>query len=334
MAFHHYNRLLDHWQPKVKPEGQRLEFGSRLRYKSLKPGSIAVAEFIAGHLNRDTNKWAISQRTLEKKLGLTKSTISNALEELVAWGIFTRERSNYDKPYTYKLAIECPANCERLADHNTPSELATLPKKQATPSPNESTTTEPKEQATGVLKNRQLIETYREKDKEMNNRQPCFNCSGDFEVLPNGNREIIHSHDCAQLLQIKRGQAWNITQGELGSNWESLDNREQQIANYLSLAKGKDRVAKRLERNQVTTQEQSLKFQKTITRTLAENDLDNYSPNILKWLRIVYESKGEINESHIKRAVDYSKQGLDLIPGGEWTTGVMINSDHFKESLV
>lgn len=332
MSFHHYNRLINHWQPKVKPEGQSLGFGSKQRYRALTPGAVAVAQFLAQHLKAETNCYAISQKTLEVKLGLTKETIGKAQLELVAWGIFTRERGHYEKAYTYRLAIECPADCEHLDSHYTKSELATLPKKQATPLPEEQATPTPKEQATGGLKNRQLIERDREINKEMNRaRSSCFNCSGDYEVLPNGSREIIHSHDCSELQRTKQGRGWNITQGELGSKWETLDNREQQIANHLSLAKGKARQAIKAELITASDLLSQQRFDKIITRTLAENDLDNYSPAILEWLGIVYGLREDITDTAINRAVDYTRRGWHLKPEGDWRKGVMINSDHFIE---
>lgn len=332
MSYHHYQRMINHWQPKIKPQGLGLAFGSKERYRSLTPGAVAVAQFVAQHLNSESNTYPISQKTLALKLGLAKSTIGLALDELVDWGIFTRERSHYEKPYAYRLAVDCSSDCEQLEVHYTKSELATLPEKQATPSPKEQATPTPEKQARGLLNNRQLIESNKEINKEMNKqRTPCFTCPGDYEVLPNGKREIIHSHSCSELIQVKSGRAWQITQGELESSWNSLDNREQQIANYLSLAKGKERIAKRNEKVEVASQEQAVKFRKVITRTLAEHSLDNYSPLILEWLEIVYKQRQELSDSHISRAVKYTKLGWHLKPEGDWRLGGMINSDHFIE---
>jgi len=332
LAYQHYNRLIAHWQPKIKPEGSGLAFGSKQRYRSLTPGAVAVAQFVANHLNSETNTYPISQKTIALKLGLAKSTIGQALDELVAWGIFTRERTHYEKPYCYLLAVDCSADCEHLEIHYTKSELATLPKKQATPSPIEQATHSPKNQATGLLNNRQLIESNKEINKEMNKqRTPCFTCSGDYEVLPNGHKEIIHTHSCDQLIKLKQTQAWNITQTEIGSAWDSLDSKEQQIANYLSLAKGKERIAKRNEKVEVDSKEKEIKFRKIIARTLAENNLENYTPDLLEWLGIVYKQSGDLSESHTSRAVNYTKKGWNLKPQGDWRMGGMINSDHFIE---
>jgi hypothetical protein len=332
LAYQHYNRLIAHWQPKIKPEGSGLAFGSKERYRSLTPGAVAVAQFVAQHLNSETNTYPISQKTLVIKLGLAKSTIGLALDELVAWGIFTRERAHYEKPYAYRLAVDCSEDCEHLEIHYTKSELATLPEKQATPSPREQATPSPKNQATGLLNNRQLIESNKEINKEMNTRlTPCSNCSGDYEALPNGKREIIHSHACSELIQIQSGRAWQITQSELESSWHSLDNREQQIANYLSLAKGKERIAKRIESVEVSNQEKEIKFHKIIARTLAENSLENYTPDLLEYLGTIYSQSGDLSESHISRAVNYSKLGWHLKPEGDWRMGGMINSHHFIE---
>lgn len=331
MAWQHTNKLLAHWQPKIKPEGTSLAWGSTERYRSLKPGAVAVAQAIASHLNKDLNCYGVSIKTLERELGFTKSTIGKALDELVVWGVFTRERTHYEKPFTYRLAINCPSDCEKLDIHNTPSELATLPKKQATPKPEESATSSPIEQARGGLNTRQLIETNKEINKEMNTRKtPCFSCSGDFETLSNGYKEIIHTHECSQLRGLKGTQAWGITEKESGSTWDTLDNRQQQIANYLSLAKGKERKAKLAEKELVSTQEQEAKFEKLVIRLLDENSLDRFLPNIGEWLRIVY-LKGWITDTHQNRAVEFTRRGKDLPNEGSWLRGETLTSEHFLE---
>ena len=332
MAYQHYNRLLDHWQPKIRQEGESLSFGSKSRLKSLTPGAVAVAQFVAGHLNKETNCYEISIKTMVRKLGLTKDTIGKALDQLVSWQVFTRERDYYEKAYTYRLRITCPEDCERL-EHYTSSELATLPKKQATPLPKEQATTSPKKQATGSPKNRQLIETNKETNREMNKQNPpCLNCFGDYEQLNNGTREIIHSKDCMQLTNLKQTRAWNITKSENGQVWDSLDYREQQRANYLSLAKGRERMANRAEQDRVATQEVRTKFQKIIARTLLENNLETYGSQILEWLEIVYSQKQDLTDTHINRAVDYSRKGWTLKPEGGWRSGRMITADDFNES--
>lgn len=334
MSWQHTNKLLAHWQPKIKPEGTSLAWGSKERYKSLTPGAVAVAQAIASHLNKDLNYYGVSIKTLERELGFTKSTIGKALDELVLWGVFTRERTHFEKPFIYRLAIVCPSDCEKLEIHNTPSELATLPKKQATPKPKESATSSPIEQARGGLNSRQLIDTNKETNKEMNNRKtPCFNCSGEYETLANGNREIIHLSDCAQLIQQKRLQPWSITQNENSSNWDTLSNREQQIANYLSLAKGKERKAKLAEKELVSSQEQEAKFQKIVSRLLDENSLDSFLPNIKEWLRVVYLN-GWLTDTHQNRAVEFTRLGVDLPNAGSWRRGEIITREHFLVSEV
>lgn len=351
MAYQHYNRMVNHWESKLKVKDTTLTFGSRDRHKSLTPGAGSVAQFVAQHLFSETNSYPISQKTIASKLPLAKSTIGLALEELVAWGIFTRERAHYEPPYRtgrkcksdctqihfelpyiYRLAVECSSDCERIKEHYTPSEIATRPEKQATPSTEKQATPSTEKQTSGLLKNRQLIERNKEINKEMNNHKPpCLNCSGDYEVLPNSKREIIHSNGCSELLLIQSGRAWQITQSELESSWNSLDNREQQIANYLSLAKGKERVAKRDEKIEIASQEKEIKFRKIINRTLADNGLKNYNPLILEWLEIVFKQSGDLTDSHINRAIKFSKLGWHLKPEGEWLMGRMLNSDHFIE---
>lgn len=332
MAYQHYNRLLDHWQPKIRQDGESLSFGSKSRLKSLTPGAVAVAQFVAGHLNQETNCYEISIKTMTRKLGLTKDTIGKALDQLVSWQVFTRERAYFEKPYTYRLMISCPEDCERL-EHYTPSELATLPKKQATPLPKEQATTSPKEQATGSPNNRQLIETNKETNKKMNKQNPpCFNCFGDYEELTNGSREIIHSEDCPKLTNLKQLRAWDITKSQNAQVWDSLDYREQQRANYLSLAKGKERKANQAEQDRIATQESQTKFRKIIARTLKENNLDNYDSQILEWLEIVYSQRQDIPDTHIMRAAEYTRKGWTLKPEGGWRSGLTITSQDFVES--
>ena len=339
MSFHHYNRLLGHWQPKKKPDGQSLAYGSKERYESLTPGAKAVALFVAGHLNTETNCYPISQKTIQAKLGLTKATISKALDELVAWGVLYRQRSFNEKPYEYYLAIECPEDCENLESHNTRTELAMLPKKQATPSPKNQDSPTPKTQASGGLENRQLIETNKELIKERDiditqtqTKTSCSLCQGYYEVLTNGSREIIHSHDCPQLEKIKQNKAWEITQSEIGWLWENLDNREQQIANYISLGKYKERVAKKVEDENTLARDKEFRFQRIIARVLTDNGLQSFTPSIHKWLEIVYKQRGDLENTFTDQAVKYQKLGWHLKPDGDWREGKWIHADSFIES--
>lgn len=326
--------MLEHWQPKIRQEGESLSFGSRSRLKSLTPGAVAVAQFVAGHLNKDTNCFRISIKKMTNQLGLSKETIGKALDQLIDWEVFARERESFDKAYTYRLRISCPEDCERL-EHYTPSELATLPKKQATPLPKEQATTSPKEQATGSPRNRQLIETNKETNKEMNKKNPpCFNCFGDYEELTNGQREIIHSKDCPQLTNLKQTRAWNITKSENAQVWDSLDYKDQQRANYLSLARGRERMANKAEQDRATTQETRTKFQKRISNILLESGLSNFDPQILGYLEIVWGQRQDLTDTHIQRAVKFTRLGWTLKPEGGWRLGELLQEKHFLESGV
>lgn len=326
--------MLSHWQPKIRQEGTSLTFRSKSRLKSLTPGALAVAQFVATHLNDKTNCYQISIKKMTSQLGLTKHTIGKALDQLVDWGVFERERSRLDKPYNYRLRISCPEDCERL-EHYTPSELATLPKKQATSLPKEQATISPKEQATGSPNNRQLIETNKETNKEMNRQNPpCSNCFGDYEELTNGQMEIIHTKDCPHLASLKRNKAWDITKSEFGSNWDSLNHQEQQRANYLSLAKGRERKASKAEQDRVSTQEIRTKFEKRVSNILIENDLSNFDPQILGYLEIIWNQRQDLTDSHIQRAVKFTRLGWTLKPEGGWRLGELLQEKHFLESGV
>lgn len=269
---------------------------------------------------------------MTKKLGHTKGTIGKALDQLVAWGVFSRERNSFEKPYTYRLLILCPEDCER-PEHYTPSELATLPKKQATPLPKELATTLPKEQVTGGPSIRQQIETNKETNKKMDKQKPpCLSCFGDYEELANGQREIIHSKDCPYLANLKQNKAWEITRSQFGSNWDSLDYQEQQREHYQSLAKGRERMANKVEQDRVSTQEIRTKFQKRIARILEENELSNFDPQILGHLEIVWNQRQDLTDTHIQRAVKFSRLGWTLLPDGEWRSGAPLQEKHFLES--
>ena len=323
--------MIAHWKPKIRQEGESLSFGSKERLKSLTPSAVAVAQFVANHLSTQNNCFRISIRRMHERLGFSKETIRQALDQLIAWGVFSRERSE-GMTYSYRLRISCPDDCERL-EHHTSSELATSPRKQATPLPREQATISPKEQATGSPKNRRLIETNKETNKEMNKKNPsCLNCFGDYEELTNGQREIIHSKDCPQLTNLKQTRAWNITKSENAQVWDSLNHQEQQRANYLSLAKGRERVANRAEQDRVTTQETRVKFQKRIESILRENDLSNFDPQILGYLEIVWSQRQDLTDSHIQRAVKFTRLGWTLKPEGGWRLGELLQEKHFLES--
>jgi hypothetical protein len=310
-----------------------LGFGSKDRYESLTPGAVAVAQFVAGHLNTETNCYSISQKTLEAKLGFTRGTIVKSLKDLVAWGVFIRERENKEKPYTYRLAIECPVDCERLEIHLTPSELARWSKKQTTPLSKNQDSPLSKFQASGGLVDRQLIETYKPTNKKMNRAgSSCFSCSGVFETLSNGNKEIIHAEDCSQLITLMGGQAWNITQGEIGSAWASLDSRERQIANYLSLSKGLERKAKKAEDELEAERNQEGRFGLIIVRLEYDHKL-TLDPLLRKWLDIVYrQRRGDLPTTFTDQAIKYQKLGWHLKPDGDWREGAWISKESFIES--
>jgi len=273
---------------------------------------------------------------LIRELGFTKGTIGKALNELVEWGIFTRERPNKEQPFNYHLAVICPDDCQDLELHNTQSELATLPKKQATPSPKQQATPSPIEQATGSPQNRQLIEINKQPNKELNTRDPnCRRCFGALETLPGGTRLLIHSQDCSEFAVTRQGKAWAITRNNLGSHWETLDNRQQQIAHEISLSEFRQRKAKEATDQQTAILELETKFLSRERALLDEHSLAKFLPNTRDYLKHHY-LQGSLNESHISRAVDYSRRGLDLSddPGAAWRGGRMISEDDLSGAEV
>lgn len=129
MTYHHYRRLSEHWP----------ETSSQLR-----PAAKLVALTIANHLNKDSGRWAMSAKTISEWAGgLSRGSIDTAVKKLEALGLFEVSRDSQRKPRDFRLLVECPQGCERLKEHNTPSELQLAlarPKAELTELPNLKTT--------------------------------------------------------------------------------------------------------------------------------------------------------------------------------------------------
>ena len=129
MTYHHYRRLSEHW-----PETS----------SQLSPAAKLVALTITNHLNKDSGRWAISAKTISSWAGgLSRGSIDNAVKKLEALGLFEVSRDSQRKPREFRLLVECPLECDRTKEHNTPAELQRAlarPKAEPTELPNLKTT--------------------------------------------------------------------------------------------------------------------------------------------------------------------------------------------------
>lgn len=232
MSYQHSNRLLAHWEPKRRPEGAKLSWGSRERYEKISASAGFVACVVASHLNDETNSYEISNKTLLAETGLGKSTVTKALTELLDWGVLTRTRVSKERPYRYFLAITCPPECERLNIHNTASELASLPAKQSHGLLVEQEAKAPTKQATRSSQNRQLIDKDKNLDIQIVREIPsiCSFCHGERY-----RDKVIHQQVCPQYQKLSAWKPWQITKQKNFDNWPHWDYRERQIATFESL---------------------------------------------------------------------------------------------------
>lgn len=125
MTYHHYRRLSEHW-----PETS----------SQLSPAAKLVALTITNHLNKDSGRWAISAKTISSWAGgLSRGSIDTAVKKLEALGLFEVSRDSQRKPREFRLLVECPLECDRTKEHNTPAELQRAlarPKAEPTELPN------------------------------------------------------------------------------------------------------------------------------------------------------------------------------------------------------
>lgn len=168
MTYHHYRRLSEHW-----PEATN----------KLSPAAKLVALTIANHLNLESGRWAISAKTISSWAGgLSRGSIDTAVKKLEALGVFEVSRDSQRKPREFRLLVECSQECDRIKDHNTPTERQlALARPKTTPTellnletpptelPNLSTTELPnleRELPNLLATNKELIEINKKDDSE------------------------------------------------------------------------------------------------------------------------------------------------------------------------
>jgi hypothetical protein len=307
MSYHHHNRMLAHWQPKRRPEGESLTWGSKERFEKISSSAGFVAVVVANHLNDETNTYEISIKTLIRETERTKGTIGKALTELVEWGILTRTRANKERPYRYSLAITCPPECDHLSIHNTPSELATLPIKQATPMPKEQETSSLKNQAKVSPENRQLIDTHKQLNKKTDREKSsiCSSCIGEEY-----RDKVLHQQECPEYLRLKDWKPWQITQRANLDKWAKWDYREKQIATLDGLRAYDEKQASK-------GQEELEKFNQMVADQAGERPLLPLWREWL-WLRVQMYPTSRISVTDLTLALEHSERGQELEEKAGW----------------
>jgi hypothetical protein len=99
--------------------------------KDLSPAVKLVAITITSHLNDKTQTFQLSSKSLMKWSGIkSRSTIDEAVRELVDLGVLQVERERARRPRGFRLLVECPPDCKQLKGHNTKLELSDLSKRE------------------------------------------------------------------------------------------------------------------------------------------------------------------------------------------------------------
>lgn len=111
MSYQHLNRLKAHWLE--NPNSEKLSAAQKL-----------IALVIASAINKKTNHYHLSAKTISDQTQLSTAAIDKATPKLEALGFFAVYRWGRRSPKDFRLLIECPETCKaRPQDHYTASEL-------------------------------------------------------------------------------------------------------------------------------------------------------------------------------------------------------------------
>ena len=117
MTYHHTNRLEAHW-------------ADFLGETKLSGDQRAIALVIANHINKETNHYHLSAKTLSKYSLSSLTTIYKATAKLEELGLFKITRAGKRSPKDFRLLLECPETCQaRAIDHYTETELQERPER-------------------------------------------------------------------------------------------------------------------------------------------------------------------------------------------------------------
>jgi hypothetical protein len=234
MTFHHSNRVIFHLNPirgtKTKPDSR-----GRFRHIKITGNAQAVLLHLASALNIETGSFPVSIETIYSRTDISKGTIQASLEQLVSYGVISRERRSARKAFTYRLLLECPLDCVNLKDHNTPKELAERPSSRDTHTPETFETPEktpssqeaerPTNQDDSVLTNRSLIDRDKQVNKKKLGKSACFECKGIAEEV-SGDLQLIHRRGtCKQLIRTMSSDTWAYAVDNYPGNWDALSRR-------------------------------------------------------------------------------------------------------------
>lgn len=332
MSYHYPQRWRDHLNP-ILEEGFRGEFGGKDRKKKLSGATLSIGSFVVMCLN-EKGSWRVSLARIMKATGLSKSTISTGLKELVKYGYLTRHREAPRSAYEYRLGprLDCPPNCEQYKNHNSDKDPASklrsnyqttnqdpeIPERS-----NEQTKERSNEQTSNGLTTRPLKEIKENKKKVT----PCSFCRVEPESI-SGIDQNLHSDNCSELARIKRGRGWQIAISNYGEEeWIGLSSKDQQRAYYEDLTKGLARKQNKLEAIDLELQ----KRKEELERLIGEDEI---LPGWLFWLRKRIETQ-PIKEQEVESAKKYSRERNDLVPGrGDWEEGRYFTLEALQSSPV
>ena len=317
MSYHHANRLRDHLDPFLTCGEFKGTFGGKERRLKLSPATQLIAWQISSSLNDQTNAWRLSVATLQKRTGLTSQTIRDSIERLLLEKILVRSRSGMRQAYSYRLALQCPPECESRDVHNTKSELQKLDSGQETEPANPQEAESPNEQLTSVLTISKPIENNKSTNKQL--ARGCFTC-GSFQELLDGRPQTIHADNCRKLAELQQTKRWEIS-GAVIIEWDSLSPTERQRAHHLRMAK-------------VWAMQEAEKMKLDGERASKEGRFEcllldrQISPRLREWLWFRYQAKPEGISNFIEKAEKRSILGFDLATSFSTNTGAWPQSEN------
>ena len=294
----------------------------------------AILQYLAHNAQPTSGEWYVSHKRLAIYLGYSERSTKYATAELIEKGLVTRTRPRRDKQYIYTYLLACPEEC-RDPKHKTPERVVqnlhlrrTQELVQDLHNPSGKSCTSPSAESA------QLNKKGKETKKGGENLPPslaCKRCTGYRSPDPLG---VIHREDCPQLQTLRTSTAWSITAEQSGATWELLDSETQQLKHLESMRQGKER--KRNQEQEQANQQQAKadKLERVLRTTLINSNLPDFLPNLRTYLEIRYRERGgDLDDSSLNRAVDYTKRGTDLPDQGEWRTGRVISAEDFTGSM-
>lgn len=334
MSYHHTNRIRDHLDP-ILEEGFRGEFGGKGRKQKLSHATQNILWQIGGRLNEQTGSWSVSYSLLKRKTASSVSTIQRSLEQLVDLGFLIRTSPTSRAPrsaFEYRLGprLNCPPDCEHLADHLTRAELLIWRSDKQDTNQSEEISkrsiSQSEQRSISQSTSAPLVRTLKEIKEIKKKVGPCFSCRVDPEII-SGTARSIHSDNCQELAEIKRGKPWEIAIQKYGGEWAGLSSKDQQRAYWEDFSRFETR--KREQGEEPNREADRLREQLRVRAGGVE-----LLPNWFIWLEKRSRDRlGEIRDQELNLAKKYSLEGNDLVPGrGEWEQGSFFSPEFLERA--